>query len=339
MTETREKISIEPPRPDWLALTREEILEPDLPIIDPHHHLWDRLGGFLTDELLADVESGHNVKKTVFVQCRYAHHTDGPEAMRPVGETEAVMAVVTEAQLRGAGTDVCAGIVGFADLTLGAAVAEVLEKHKSVAQGRFRGIRHITANEPSFDTFLAPVAADAMMSDGFRDGFAQLAPAGLSFDGWLYHPQIPQFTDLARAFPETVMILDHVGGPLGIGRYRGKRDEVFAEWKASMTELATCPNVNVKLGGLVMDITGATWSDRATPPGSRDLAEDFRPWIETVIELFGPERCMFESNFPVDKVSCSYPVLWNAFKRLAQGASTEEKAALFHDTAERVYRL
>lgn len=178
-----------------------------------------------------------------------------------------------------------------------------------------------------------------MQTEAFRAGVACLAPAGLSYDAWLYHPQIPQFTDLARAFPDTTMILDHVGGPLGLGAYRGRRDEVFAAWKASMAELATCPNVNVKLGGIGMDITGSTWSEQEMPPGSEALAEDFRPWVETTIELFGPDRCMFESNFPVDKASYSYPVLWNAFKRLASGASAEEKRLLFHDTAKRVYRL
>ncbi|OWU85812.1 amidohydrolase [Oceanicola sp. 22II-s10i] len=339
MDKQRESIAIEPPRQDWLDLTQEDILDPGLPIIDPHHHLWDRLGGFLADEIMADTSSGHNIRKTVFVQCRYAHRTDGPEAMRPVGETEAVVRVAEETAQRGAATEICAGIVGFADLTLGGAVAEVLEAHKAASGGRFRGIRHITAYEESFDTFLAPVAPDAMTSPAFREGFACLSAAGLSFDGWLYHPQIPQFTELARAFPDTVMVLDHVGGPLGIGRYRGRADATHAEWLASMRDLAACPNVNVKLGGLVMDITGAEWAAAATPPGSRALADAFRPWMEPVIELFGADRCMFESNFPVDKVSCSYPVLWNAFKRLAAGAGETEKAALFHDTAARVYRI
>ena len=335
----REKIAIAPPRHDWLSQVTEEILEPDLPIIDPHHHLWDRLGTYLADDILDDVGSGHDIRKTVFIQCRYAHDTEGPEALRPVGETRAVMRVVDEVQARGAATDVCAGIVGFADLAQGDAVAEVLEAHKDAARGRFRGIRHITANEPSFDTFLPPSAPDLMASADFRAGFARLAPAGLSFDGWLYHPQIPMFTNLARAFPDTAMVLDHVGGPLGIGAYRGKEDAVFADWKAAMTDLAGCQNVSVKLGGLGMDTTGAAFHDASRPPGSQALADWCRPWVETVIDLFGPDRCMFESNFPVDKVTSSYPVLWNAFKRLTQGASDDEKRMLSHDTAARVYRL
>ncbi|WP_375688094.1 amidohydrolase family protein [Pseudooceanicola sp. LIPI14-2-Ac024] len=337
--DTRDRIAIEPPRADWLARTREEVLDPDLPIIDPHHHLWDRLGGYLADELIADLGSGHDIRKTVFIQCRYGHHEDGLEALRPVGETEKVMHVVDAAAARDIDTEVCAGIVGFANLSLGAAVAEVFEAHKAAARGRFRGIRHITANEPSFDTYLPPVAADTMQSPAFREGFAQLAPAGLSFDGWLYHPQIPQFTDLARSFPDTTMILDHVGGPLGIGAYRGRGDAVFAAWKAAMTELAACDNVSVKLGGLGMDITGCSFAEQDRPPGSDTLARAFRPWVETAIDLFGPGRCMFESNFPVDKTSYSYPVLWNAFKRLAAGASDADKRLLFHDTAARVYRL
>jgi len=335
----RDSSGLEPPRAEWLAQVSEEIIEPELPIIDPHHHLWDRAGGYLMPELAADIGSGHNITATVFIQCRYGHLGDGPEVLRPVNETRLVMDVVREAKAQGIGTDVCAGIVGFADLSLGGAVEEALEAHKLAADGRFRGIRHITAHETSFDSFLVPVAPDLMQSTGFRDGFARLAPAGLSFDGWLYHPQIPQFTDLARTFPETVMVLDHIGGPLGIGAYRGRRDEVFAAWKAALQDLAQCPNVNVKLGGIGMDITGCTWSAQPLPPTSQALADDFRPWIETVIELFGSERCMFESNFPVDKMAYSYPVLWNAFKRLTAGASAEEKRWLFHDTAQRVYRL
>ncbi len=327
------------PRAEWLDQVIEDIIEPDLPIIDPHHHLWDRNGGYLLDELSQDIGSGHNIAATVFVQCRYAHDEDGPVQMRPVGETRAVMDVVDQAQTAGHATDVCAGIVGFADLTFGSAITEVLDAHKTAAKGRFRGIRHITAHEPSFESHLVPVDPEIMASDAFREGFACLAPAGLSFDGWLYHTQLSRFTDLARAFPDTSIILDHVGGPLGIGAYRGKDDAVFKDWKASLSDLATCANVTVKVGGLGMPITGATWSENPLPPGSKDLADAFRPWVETVIDLFGANRCMFESNFPVDKVSSSYAVLWNAFKRIAAGASDQDKRDLFHDTSKRVYRL
>ncbi len=334
----RDQSVMSEPRPDWLASRQEEILEPDLPIIDPHHHLWDRLGGYLLEDLLEDLGSGHDIRQTVFIQCRYAHHEDGPLQLRPVGETEAVTAIAEAAEARGH-EGVCAAIVGFADLTLGAAVEEVLEAHATAAKGRFRGIRHITAHEPSFDTYLPPVPPDVMESAAFREGFARLAPAGLSFDGWLYHPQIAAFTDLARAFPETTIVLDHFGGPLGIGAYRDRGDEVFATWKADIAALAACPNVSMKLGGLGMDITGCTWRDQPAPPSSEEIAEAYRPWVETAIETFGADRCMFESNFPVDKIACSYPLLWNAFKRLASGAGDAEKSALFHDTAKRVYRL
>lgn len=336
---TRDAIAIRTPRADWLAQVTEEIIEPDLPIVDPHHHLWDRLGGYLLDELLADTATGHNIVATVFVQCRHGYRVEGPEHLKPVGESEMAIAVAEDCDRRGGPTRAVAGIVSFADMTLGAAVDEVLQAQIAAAKGRFRGIRHITATDASFDTSLPPVAAGLMMTPAFREGVARLAPAGLSFDGWLYHPQIPEFTALARACPDTQMILDHVGGPLGIGAYRGRQDEVFAGWKAAMTELSGCPNVAVKLGGLVMDTIGCPWPEDAVPPTSKVMAEAFRPWVDTTIELFGPDRCMFESNFPVDKVACSYPVLWNAFKRLTEGASAAEKASLFHDTAQRVYRL
>lgn len=324
----------------WLAKLSEEILEPDLPIIDPHHHLWDRLGPYYTDELLGDLTSGHNIRQSVFIQCRYGYRTDGPKEMMPVGETEFAVSIAEEAAEKRPDIGAVAGIVAHADLTLGADVDRVLEAHEAAAKGRLRGIRHITASGGEAFSGAVPNAPLRQMYDEtFRAGFARLQPAGLTFDGWLYHPQIPDFADLARAFPETTMILDHVGGPLGIGPYRGHRDEVFADWKASMTDLATCPNAHVKLGGLAMDVNGFDLNREPLPPSSGELARLWRPYIETTIELFGPERCMFESNFPVDKGSCAYPVVWNAFKRLASGASETEKAALFHDTAQRVYRL
>ena len=336
---TRARSTIDSPRPDWLAQLREEIIEPDLPIIDPHHHLWTRHDGYLLDDILADAGDGHDVVATVFVQCRYAHRTDGPVPLQPVGETEAVRAIAEAGEARPGAPRIAAGIVGFADLTLGDAVDEVLEAHIAAAGGRFRGIRHITANEPSFESALLPVDPGIMASAPFREGFARLAAQGLSYDSWLYHPQIPQLTDLARAFPDTVIVLDHVGGPLGIGRFTGLEREVFDGWKRALTDLAACPNVSVKLGGLGMDITGVTWARNPQPPGSQEMADRFRPYVETAIELFGPGRCMFESNFPVDKVSSSYHVLFNAFKRLASGAGDDEKRLLFHDTAARVYRL
>ena len=329
------------PRPAWLALHTEEIIEPALPIIDPHHHLWARDGqDYFLDELLADLGSGHNIVATVFLQCSWAYRKDGAEALRPVGETEYVAGVADAAALRGCTTKVCAGIVGHADMNLGEAVDAVLEAHIAAAGGRFRGIRHLTAREETFWASIAPPPPARMMgTDRFRAGIGRLERFGLSFDAWLYHTQISELTALARAFPGTAMVLNHFGGVMGIGRYEGRRDAVFADWHAAIRELASCANVSIKLGGFGMMLPGFGFNGLPRPPSSETLAAAWRPYFEACIEAFGPDRCMFESNFPVDKAMFSYAVAWNAFKRLAAGASAGEKAALFHDTAARVYRL
>ncbi len=340
---------------DWLALTREEALEPELPICDPHHHLWDfdhepptpsrpaRVPNrYLLDELLADLASGHNIVSTVFIECGSMYRGSGPEAMRPVGETEFVngIAAMSASGLYGR-CRIAAGIVGLADLTLGASVAEVLEAHIAAGAGRFRGIRHAAAWDASPEirnSHTSPnqgLYADA----GFRAGFARLTPLDLSFEGWCYHPQIPELTDLARAFPGTSIILDHFGGPLGVGPYAGKREEYLPRWKRDIAELAGCPNVVAKLGGINMKANGFGWHKRARPPGSAELAATTRVFYDHCIEHFGVQRCLFESNFPVDKTTCGHGVLWNAFKRIAAGCSAGEKAWLFHDSAARVYRL
>jgi L-fuconolactonase len=327
----------------------EEVIDPDLPIIDPHHHLWDRNGDrYLLDELLADTGQAdatgarHHVRSTVFVECASMYVADGPEALRPVGETEFVNGIAAMSASGGYGdTRVAAGIVGFADLCLGAAVREALEAHIGAARGRFRGIRHAAgwhASELIRNSHSNP-SEHLLLDAKFREGFAQLAPLGLSFDAWLFHAQIPELTDLARAFPDTTIVLDHFGGPLGIGPYAGQADAVFADWRRDIDALATCPNVVAKLGGLAMPVNGFGWHKRETRPTSQQLAEATARYYLHTIDRFGPERCMFESNFPVDKVSCSYLVLWNSFKRLAAGFNAAEKAALFHDTAARVYRL
>ncbi|MBV9784979.1 MAG: amidohydrolase family protein, partial [Acidisphaera sp.] len=229
----------------------EEIIEPSLPIIDPHHHLWERDGQpYFLDELLADTGTGHNIVATVYLQCFWAYRQDGPEAMKPVGETEFVRSVAEDAERRGAKTKACAGIIGFADLNLGDAVGPVLDAHVEAAGGRFRGIRHLTAREETFWAGIAaPPAAGMMTTDAFHRGFAQLGRRGLSFDAWLYHPQIPELIELARAFPDTPIVLNHVGGRLAIGRYESQRDEVFAGWRSSLPELAKCSNVAIKVGG------------------------------------------------------------------------------------------
>ena len=324
----------------WLAKWQEEALEPELAVIDPHHHFWDHEGGYLLDDLLADMASGHKVLATVFVQCAYAYRTEGPVALRPVGETERVAAIARQAVQRGLTANIAAGIVGHANLDLGDDVDAVLQAHIDAGDGRFRGIRHITTWHTDFNaSMLGRPPADLMQRASFRRGLARLAHFGLSFDAWLYHTQIGQLADLARAVPEVPIMLNHFGAPLGVGPYVGKRDEVFADWRAAMKNLATCPNVSIKLGGLAMAIMGFEFHKQALPPTSQQLAAAWAPYMHTCIELFGVQRCMYESNFPVDKGMCSYGVLWNAFKRISAGASAEEKAWLFRDSARTFYRL
>jgi predicted TIM-barrel fold metal-dependent hydrolase len=331
-------------RQEWLDRRREEISEPDLPIVDPHHHLVDRpeTGRYLMRELLADIGAGHNVTHTVYLEWLSMYRGEGPAEMRPVGEIEFANGVAAASASGKYGpARLCAGIVGYADLSVGAAVGRVLEAMVAAGGGRFRGIRYISATHPDQREWGSLVERpEGMLRDPrVREGFARLAPLGLSFDAWMYHTQLPELVDLARAFPETRIVLDHVGGPIGLGRHTGRRDEVFAEWRARIRELAACPNVHVKLGGLGMRMFGFGFHERDMPPSSEDLAAAWRPYVETCIEAFGPDRAMFESNFPVDKGSCGYVPLWNAMKRIAAGCSAAEKTALFSGTAKKFYRL
>jgi predicted TIM-barrel fold metal-dependent hydrolase len=342
----------------------EAILEPGLPIIDAHHHLLDlrpsmtgdlppprhpfeatlrTMPVYLFDDLLADMRRGHNVIGTVYMECGAMFRAGGDPAYRCVGETEFVNGV---AAMSASGTygDVraCSGIIGHADLTLGSAVKDVLEAHIAAGGGRFRGVRISAPADPDPDV-VGPMMAhrqpDAYRQPKFREGFAQLAPLGLSFDAFLLEPQLGDLIDLARAFPETTIVVDHVGGPVGIASYAGRREERFAVWRESIRALAGLPNVAMKVGGLAMAFPGFP-SFMASPPApSTQLAEEWRPYVETCIDAFGPQRCMFESNFPVDRATCAYDVLWNAFKILGAGYSADEKTALFSDTARRVYRL
>ncbi len=330
-------------RETWLELTTEEILEPSLPIIDPHHHLWDHPGErYLFDDLLRDLGSGHDIRATVFIQCGAMYRADGPEALRPLGETEFVngVAAMAASGIYGPARP-CAGMVGLVDLTLGEAVAPLLEAHLRIAGPRFRGVRNRTAWHPSPEvrSNLTSPPPGPLGQPAFTAGAGVLARFGLPLDIWCYHTQLPLVLALARAVPDLTIVLDHVGGPLGVGPFAGRRDEVFAEWKRDMLALAGCPNLVVKLGGLAMEVGGFDFDLAERPPGSATLADAWRPYIETCIEAFGTRRCMFESNFPVDKGMCSYAVLWNAFKRLAAGVSEAEKADLFSGTAARIYRL
>jgi predicted TIM-barrel fold metal-dependent hydrolase len=326
------------PNTEWLGKLSEEILEPELPIVDPHHHLWDHPGSrYLLDELLADVNSGHNIVATVFIQCGSGYRTSGPEEMRCIGESEFVRAIAEEGDRRGGKTRICAGIVSFADLRL-ANVDDVLRGQIDAAGGRFRGIRHIAAHDPAIAGASSYVPPAGLMDDpAFRRGMKRLPAHDLTFEAWLYHPQIDALTAVARDCPETRIVLNHFGGPLGVGPYR--RDEVFPKWRASIKALSRCPNVYVKLGGLAMIVNAFDFHAEKLPPSSGEMARAWRPYVEACIEDFGASRCMFESNFPVDKGACSYPVLFNAFKRLAAGASAAEKADLFAGTASRFYRL
>jgi len=325
----------------WLDRRQEEILEPDLPIIDPHHHLWDRGSRYLLDEVLRDIGSGHNVRATVYLQCDSMYRADGDPLMAPLGETEFVNGVAAMSASGAYGpARVCAGIVGFADLTLGDRIDPLLDAHVR-ASGRFRGVRHCSVWDTDQTIKSTPMdfPKGLLLDARFREGFARLQHYGLSFDSWIYHSQIAELADLASAFPATPIVLDHIGAPLGIGAYAGKREEVFSTWRKNIFDLARRPNAHVKLGGMGMHLFGFDFEHRDMPASSEDLAGAWKPYVESCIEAFGVERCMFESNFPVDKRSCSYAVLWNAYKRLASGCSSSEKAALFFNTAKSVYRL
>jgi L-fuconolactonase len=329
--------------PAWWAQRKEEILEPALEIVDPHHHLWDRDDHrYLLDQLIADTASGHNITHTVFVECGSMYRADGPAEMKPVGEIEFVNGTAAmSASGRYGKSRLCAGIVGHADLRLGDGVARVLEAQIAAGDGRFRGIRHsvVWDESPIFSRGRTNSPKSQMADPTWRAGFARFAPLNLSFEAWLYHSQLMELADLARAFPQTTIVLNHVGGPLGIGPYADKKEETFAVWKAGIAELGKRENVFVKLGGLGMLFGMFDFHKRETPPSSEELARAYKPYLETCIAAFGPDRGMFESNFPPDGVSSSYAVLWNAFKRLAAGYSADEKAKLFSGTAKRVYRL
>ncbi len=330
----------------WLGKRpTEAALEPELPIIDPHHHFWDapHRGTYFLPELLADIGGAHNIVSTVFLECQAMYRKAGPPEMAPVGEVEFVNGIAAMSASGNYGPcRVAEAIVGHADLTLGARVRDVLEAQIAVGGGRFRGIRYGVAWDGSdaVGKFASRIVPPRLVLDRtFREGFAQLGKLGLSFESWQYHPQLADAADLARAFPDTTFILNHVGGVLGVGPYSGRRPEILAAWRKDIATLAACPNVNVKLGGVGMTTFGFDFHERDTPPGSEELAAAWRQYIEPCIEAFGVDRCMFESNFPPDKQSGGYTELWNAFKRITAGASAAEKKALYSGTAARVYKL
>jgi predicted TIM-barrel fold metal-dependent hydrolase len=328
----------------WLALGPvEDVLEPDLPIVDPHHHLWDSdRHRYLLHEWLADTGSGHEVVATVFIECESMYRAHGPAEMRAVGEVEfaAGLAAMSESGRYGP-TRVAAGIVGQADLTLGEDVDPVLEAMERAGGGRFRGIRHAAGwdEDPVIGNAHSAPGPGLYARDDFRAGLARLTARGLSLDALGFHPQLDEVTDLARACPDANIILNHMGMPLGYGRHAGRREETNARWKASMRALSGCPNVSIKLGGVMMRLASFDYHTAPAPLSSSELAEHWMPYVEPCIEWFGADRCMFESNFPVDKMGIGYAAIWNGFKRLAAGASASEKQALFEGTARRAYRL
>jgi predicted TIM-barrel fold metal-dependent hydrolase len=332
-----------PGTPAWLDQVKEEIVEPERRIVDPHHHLWDspERGSYLLEDLWADTGSGHRIEKTVFVECHASYREDGPEHLLPVGETEFVAEIAAASAAGGSASATIAGIVAHADLTLGDSLEEVLHAHEEAGRGLFRGIRHSGAQDPHPEDLRIPGRAPEGLygDEAFREGMRVLGRRGLTYDTWHYHPQNPAFAALARAVPETTMILDHFGTPLGVGRYRDRREEIFQAWKADITEIARCPNVVAKLGGLAMPDNGFGWHERDRPASSDEFAEAQRRYYLHTIECFGPERCMMESNFPVDKASLSYQVLWNGLKKIVAEFSEDEKDAMFFRTAARVYRL
>jgi len=330
---------------DWLAQTPEPTLEPEIPVCDPHHHFWVHrpepaaYQQYLLPDLAADINSGHNVRSTVFIEVRAEYRTEGPEELRPMGEVEFVQKLADESASGAYGSArAAAAIIGKADLKLGEGVRPVLEALQAASPNRFRGVRHSVGWDPS------PEVADreirgALATDGYRAGARVLAQMGFLLENSLYFPQLGELADFANALPELTIVLNHCGGLLRVGPYADRDNEVLAEWRRGLAAVAKCPNVIMKVGGVGQARYGFDWSKREVPVGSEELAGSLAPLMNYCIEQFGPSRCMFESNFPVDKVAYSYNVIYNAFKRLSKGYSATERASLFHDTAARVYRI
>ena len=324
----------------WLARVREDIIDPEREIVDPHHHLWQReVWNYELEALWADTGDGHNVVQTVFLECRSEYLEEGPEHLRPVGET-AYVASLAAASERDPSQATIAAIVAHADLEH-PELDEILDAHEAAAEGRFRGIRHAGARDPNPEVLLIPGRGKAGLygSEDFRRGVARLGERGYTYDTWHYHHQLQDYAELARAVPGTTMILDHFGTPLGVGAYAGRREDIFSAWRDDIAAVAECPNVVAKLGGLALPDNGFGWHEQPDPPSSDTFVEAQAPYYEHAIKCFGADRCMFESNFPVDRMSLSYHVLWNALKKIASAYSEAEQTAMFSGTARRVYRI
>ena len=330
----------------WYAQVREDILEPDRPIIDPHHHLWSgdnpgSLPDYLLDDLWNDTQSGHKIEKTVFIECGTHYREEGPEHLKPIGETEFVAKIAAQTAAARPPKAVVSGIISFADLTQAKELDEVLDAHEKAGQGLFRGIRHAGARHPYPEEAALPGRHQPglFLNETFQESVRRLGRRGCTYESWHYHMQIADFTTLAKAAPETTIILDHFGIPLGTKSFWGQREAIFHQWRLDIDRLAECPNVYAKLGGMAMPDNGYGWDKAAKPATSDQFVAAQKRYYLYAIERFGPQRCMFESNFPVDRQSIFYAVLWNAFKKLSAGFSEDEKQALFYGTAARVYRL
>jgi predicted TIM-barrel fold metal-dependent hydrolase len=319
------------------------ILEPDLPIIDSHHHLRDRRDSYyMFDDYVQDVQRGHNIVASVYVECMTMHRLDGPEVLRPIGEIEFAngVAAVSAAGKYGP-CRIAAAIVGYADLRHGDAVGELLDRGLAAAPDRLRGIRQCTMEESDPEVWRYvphPSPAGILSHPQFRSGLKQLASRNLVFDTAVFYRQLPDIARIADEFPSLTIVLNHVGQATGLTD-PNRAAEVFAIWRQNMSDLAQRPNVICKVGGMGQPYFGFGFELRDKLPTYLELASVWRPWAETAIEIFGMERCMMESNFPADRRSCDFVTLWNALKHIVTSASRSDKNALFHDNAARVYRI
>jgi L-fuconolactonase len=326
---------------DWLALHREDIVQPELEIVDPHHHLWDLPGNrYMFEDFLADIVSGHDVIATMHVQCRSMYRRDGPEELRPVGETEFVNSVAARSASGQYGKPrVCAGIIGTVDISLGNRVEAVLDAHVAVAGKRFKGIRPTIVWHGDADVIRVDTKPGKLLDDQSLKAVACIAQAGLCLDVWAFFTQLDDVIGLCRRFPILKVVVNHTGGPIGIGSHEGRREAEFPIWQEKIRALARCENVVMKLGGLGMRYAGFGLDKLERPASSDVLARLWRPYTDFCVQSFGPERCMFESNFPVEKSICEYAVLWNAFKKLSQQYSPSEQACLLGLTAIETYGI
>jgi predicted TIM-barrel fold metal-dependent hydrolase len=328
---------IAPGTQEWLDQVVEDIVEPELPILDPHHHMWPQGQGlpYTRNDLHRDAGAGHNVVKTIFMECGSAYNREAPEHLRSLGETK----YIADEALSDP-NPLIAGIVSSIDLRRDDR-DELLDMHVEASRGLFRGIRDALALATHPEAMMIPGHAikDLYLDADFRRGVARLGERGFTYDSWHYHHQNREFLELARATPGTTMVLDHFGTPVGVGPYASQRDEIFEQWKKDIAEIAKCPNVVAKIGGLAMPDNGFGWNTATRPPTSDEfIAQQSRYYLHA-IECFGPSRCMLESNFPVDRLSLSYEVLWNAYKKMTSSFSASERADLFYNTAARTYQV